>query len=217
MSMRRKVAVLISGRGSNMQALAKACDNPEYPAEIVLVLSNKAAAAGLDFAKDAGIPTTVLPHGDFSTREDFGAAMDVIIRKHGADLICLAGFMRLLDTPFIESWRNRMLNIHPSLLPAFPGLDTHRRALEADVKLAGCTVHFVRPEMDTGPIVAQAAVPVMSGDTPDMLAERILEQEHLIYPTALRLVAEGRVHVKGERAIVDAPVPAVTLRNPDMR
>jgi phosphoribosylglycinamide formyltransferase-1 len=216
MTVRRKVAVLISGRGSNMQALHQACENPDFPAEIVLVLSNKADAAGLGFAREAGIETAVIPHGNFTDRVAYGAAMDKEIRRHGAELICLAGFMRLLDTPFIEAWRDRMLNIHPSLLPSFPGLHTHRRALEADVKLAGCTVHFVRPEMDTGPIIAQAAVPVLPGDTPDRLADRILEQEHLLYPMALRLVAEGRVRVEGERAIVDAPAATISLRNPDL-
>jgi len=214
--MRQKVAVLISGRGSNMQALARACEAPDYPAEIVLVLSNKADAAGLEFARGAGIPTAVIPHKDFADRASFDSAMDAEIRRHGADLICLAGFMRLLDSRFIETWRNRMINIHPSLLPSFPGLDTHRRALETSVKLAGCTVHFVRPEMDTGPIIAQAAVPVLPGDSPESLAARILEQEHVIYPMALRLVAEGRVRVEGDRAIVDAPAPTFPLRNPEL-
>jgi phosphoribosylglycinamide formyltransferase-1 len=212
---RRKVAVLISGRGSNMRALAKACEAPDYPAEIVLVLSNRADAAGLEFARGAGIPTAVLSHKDFPDRASFDSAMDAEIRRHGAELICLAGFMRLLDSRFIEAWQDRMINIHPSLLPSFPGLDTHRRALEMGVKLAGCTVHFVRPEMDTGPIIAQAAVPVMPDDSPESLAARILEQEHIIYPMALRLVAEGRVRVDGERAIVDAPVAGLPLRNPD--
>ncbi len=206
MTVRRKVAVLISGRGSNMQSLARACAAPDYPAEIVLVLSNRADAAGLDFAREAGIATAVISHKDFPDRASFDAAMDAEIRRHGADLICLAGFMRLLDSAIIEAWRDRMINIHPSLLPSFRGLDTHERALEAGVKLAGCSVHFVRPDVDTGPIIAQAAVPVLPDDTPDSLAVRVLEQEHLIYPMALRMVAEGRVRVEGDRAIVDAPV-----------
>lgn len=206
--------MLISGRGSNMQALVRACAAPDYPAEIVLVLSNRADAAGLDFAREAGIPTAVISHRDFPDRAGFDAAMNAEIRRHGAEIICLAGFMRLLDDAFIEDWRDRMINIHPSLLPAFRGLDTHARALEAGVKLAGCTVHYVRPEVDTGPIIAQAAVPVLPDDTPDSLAARILDQEHVIYPMALRLVAEGRVAVDGDRATVDAPAPDGTLRNP---
>lgn len=215
MTVRRNVAVLISGRGSNMQALVRACTSPDYPAKIVLVLSNRADAAGLDFAREAGIATEVISHKDFPDRASFDAAMDAEIHRHGAELICLAGFMRLLDTGIIEAWRDRMINIHPSLLPSFRGLDTHKRALEAGVKLAGCSVHFVRPDVDTGPIIAQAAVPVLPGDTPDSLAARILEQEHLIYPMALRLVAEGRVRVEGGRAVVDAPTATVSLRNPD--
>lgn len=215
MTVRRKVAVLISGRGSNMQALVLACARPDYPAEVVLVLSNRADAAGLGFAREAGIATAVISHKDFPDRAGFDAAMDAELRRHGAELICLAGFMRLLDSRIIEAWRDRMINIHPSLLPSFKGLDTHERALEAGVKLAGCSVHFVRPDVDSGPIIAQAAVPVLPDDTPDSLAARILEQEHLIYPMALRLVAEGRVRLEGERAIVDAPGATVSLRNPD--
>lgn len=216
MTVRRNVAVLISGRGSNMQSLVRACARPDYPAEIVLVLSNRADAAGLNFARDAGIATAVISHKDFPDRASFDAAMDAEIRRHGAELICLAGFMRLLDARIIEAWRDRMINIHPSLLPSFRGLDTHERALEAGVKLAGCTVHFVRPDVDSGPIIAQAAVPVLADDTPDSLAARILEQEHLIYPLALRLVAERRVRVEGDKAIVDAPGAMASLRNPDL-
>lgn len=204
MTVRRKVAVLISGRGSNMQSLVRACAAPDYPAEIVLVLSNRADAAGLNFARESGIATAVISHKDFPDRAGFDAAMDAEICRHGADLVCLAGFMRLLDSAIIEAWRDRMINIHPSLLPSFRGLDTHKRALEAGVKLAGCSVHFVRAEVDTGPIIAQAAVPVLPGDTPDRLAARVLEQEHLLYPKALRMVAEGQVRVEGDRAVIDA-------------
>jgi phosphoribosylglycinamide formyltransferase-1 len=200
MTVRRKVAVLISGRGSNMQALVRACAAPDYPAQIVLVLSNRADAAGLDFAREGA---------------SFDAAMDAEIHRHGAELVCLAGFMRLLDSRIIDAWRDRMINIHPSLLPSFRGLDTHERVLEAGVKLAGCSVHFVRSDVDSGPIIAQAAVPVLPDDTPAVLAARILEQEHLIYPMALRLLAEGRVRVEGDKAIVDAPGEAASLRNPD--
>lgn len=215
MTGRRRVAVLISGRGSNMQALVRACAADDFPAEIVLVLSNRADAAGLEFARDAGIATAVIGHRDFPDRAAFDAALNAEIRRHDADLVCLAGFMRLLDRAFVEAWRDRMINIHPSLLPAFRGLDTHARALESGVKLAGCTVHFVRPDVDTGPVIAQAAVPVLADDTEDTLAARILEQEHLLYPLALRLVCEGRVRVDGARAIVDAAGPADALRNPD--
>lgn len=215
MSSRRKVAILISGRGSNMQALVRAAADPAYPAEIVLVLSNRADAPGLDFARELGLPTAVVPHRDYPDRASFDAAIDEEIRKTGAEIICLAGFLRLLEPDFIEAWRDRMLNIHPSLLPAFKGLHSHQRALDANVKIAGCTVHFVRYEMDTGPIIAQAAVPVFPGDTADSLAARILEQEHVIYPMALRLVCEGKVTVDGGRAIVDAVSAPAALRNPD--
>ena len=217
MSARLKVAVLISGRGSNMQALVRACAAPDYPAEIVLVLSNRADAAGLDFAREAGLATAVVSHKDFADRAAFDAAIDAEIRRHGAELVCLAGFMRLLDPAFVDAWRDRMLNIHPSLLPAFRGLDTHARALEAGVKIAGCTAHFVRNDVDTGPILAQAAVPVLPGDSEDSLAARILEQEHIVYPLALRLVAEGRVTVEGDRAVVDAGGGEAALRNPHPR
>ncbi|MDH5409824.1 MAG: phosphoribosylglycinamide formyltransferase [Alphaproteobacteria bacterium] len=214
MTLRQNVAILISGRGSNMQSLVRACSAPDYPAKVVLVLSNKADATGLDYAREAGIATAVISHKDYPDRASFDAAMDAEIRRHGAELICLAGFMRLLDSRIIEAWRDRMINIHPSLLPSFRGLDTHERALEAGVKLAGCSVHFVRPDVDTGPIIAQAAVPVLPDDTPDSLAARVLEQEHMIYPMALRLVAEGRVRVEGDRAFVDASCTIRALRNP---
>lgn len=216
MTVRRKVAVLISGRGSNMEALVRACADPEFPAEVVLVLSNRAEARGLDFARKVGLPTVVVPHAAYPDRASFDAAMEEQIRKHGADLVCLAGFMRLLDPAFVDAWRDRMLNVHPALLPAFKGLDTHKRALETGVKIAGCTVHFVRNDMDTGPIIAQAAVPVLADDTEETLAARILEQEHVIYPMALRLVCEGRVAVEGDRAIVEAADAAPPLRNPDV-
>ena len=150
MTVRRKVAVLISGRGSNMQALVRACGAPDYPAQIVLVLSNRADAAGLDFAREAGIATAVISHRDFPDRASFDAAMDAEIHRHSAELICLAGFMRLLDSRIIDAWRDRMINIHPSLLPSFRGLDTHERVLEAGVKLSGCSVHFVRSDVDSG-------------------------------------------------------------------
>ena len=209
-----KVGVLISGRGSNLRALIDACAGGRIPAEIVLVISNKPDAAGLDHARRANIPTTTIDHRQFSGRETFDVAMTEALRAAGVELLCLAGFMRLLTPGFVATWKDRMINIHPSLLPAFPGLDTHARALAAGVRFAGCTVHFVRDETDTGPIIVQAAVPVLPDDTPDSLAARVLEAEHRAYPLALRLVAEGRVRVEGERALVDAPAAAGSHFNP---
>ena len=202
MTARNKVAILISGRGSNMRALVEAARDPDYPAEIVVVISNRADAGGLRFAENSGIATAIVPHAGFSDRAAFDAALDAEIHRHGAEFICLAGFMRLLSEGFVEAWRDRMINIHPSLLPAFRGLDTHARALQAGVGQAGCTVHFVRADVDSGPIVDQATVPVLPGDSEDTLAARVLEQEHILYPKALRVVLEGRVRIEGDRAIV---------------
>ncbi|HTP91372.1 MAG TPA: phosphoribosylglycinamide formyltransferase [Xanthobacteraceae bacterium] len=191
---KKRVAVLISGRGSNMVALIEAAKAKDYPAEIVLVLSNRPDAAGLAHAKNAGIATTIVDHTLFDDdREKFERALDAELAAHKIDLICLAGFMRLLTPWFVTRWNGRMLNIHPALLPQFKGLHTHRRALEAGAKQHGATVHFVVPEMDSGPIVVQEAVPILKGDTEETLARRVLEVEHRIYPQALRLVAEGRV------------------------
>ena len=191
---KKRVAVLISGRGSNMVALIEAAKAKDYPAEIVLVLSNRPDAAGLAHAKNAGIATTIVDHTLFGDdREKFERALDAELAAHKIDLICLAGFMRLLTPWFVTRWNGRMLNIHPALLPQFKGLHTHRRALEAGAKQHGATVHFVVPEMDSGPIVVQEAVPILKGDTEETLARRVLEVEHRIYPQALRLVAEGRV------------------------
>lgn len=201
-----KVAILISGRGSNMQALVNASLADDFPAEIVLVLSNNPGAAGLEFAAANGIKTAVVNHRDFDDRESFDAKLNELVSSSGARLICLAGFMRLLTGEFVSQWRDRIVNIHPSLLPAFKGLHVHERAIETGVKFTGCTVHFVRPEMDDGPIIAQAAVPVLSGDTPDILADRILEQEHLIYPLALKLIGEGRVKIHGSKVQVTGAI-----------
>ena len=198
-----KVAVLISGRGSNLQALIDAGTEPGWPAEIVLVISNVAGARGLGRAEEAGIPTAVIDHKAFDGREPFDAAMTAAIEEAGAGFVCLAGFMRLLSDPFIEHWRDRMINIHPSLLPAFKGLGVHQRVLDAGEKETGCTVHFVRPEMDTGPIIVQAQVPVRPGDDAETLAARVLKREHEICPRALRLIAEGRVTVEDGRALID--------------
>ena len=199
---RLKIAVLISGRGSNLQALIDSCAQPDFPAEITLVMANRADAAGLQRAADAGIPTQVIPHKNYPDRETFDSAMTAALEQAGVGLVCLAGFMRLLTPGFVEHWRDRLINIHPSLLPSFPGLHTHERALAQGVRFGGCTVHFVRAEMDNGPIIVQAAVPVLANDDADTLAARVLEAEHRAYPLALRLVAEGRVNVIGERTEV---------------
>jgi phosphoribosylglycinamide formyltransferase-1 len=195
-----KLAVLISGSGTNLQALIDACADVEYPAEISLVISNKDGAGGLERAERAGIPTLVIRHTDFASRDDFDNALTTALEEAKADLVCLAGFMRVLERNFVEYWRDRLINIHPALLPAFKGLHTHKRALEAGVRIAGCTVHFVRAEVDVGPIIAQAAVPVLPDDTEESLARRVLEQEHRIYPIAIELIARGQVTVEGVTA-----------------
>lgn len=212
---KKRTAVLISGRGSNMSALISAAKAPDFPAEISLVVSNRPSAAGLGVAKAAGIRTLVLNHKDFADRIAFDASLDAHLRIENIDIICLAGFMRLLTPWLVERWRDRMINIHPSLLPAFPGLDTHERAIEAGVRFHGCTVHFVRAEMDSGPIVYQAAVPVLPEDTPDLLGSRVLRQEHVIYPAALRLLASGRITVEDERCVIEgARMPAESIVAP---
>jgi phosphoribosylglycinamide formyltransferase-1 len=216
---RLNVAVLISGRGSNLQSLIEACAAPGFPAEIKLVISNRADAKGLAHAAQAGIPSAVIPHRDYPSREAFDAALTSALEQADAELVCLAGFMRLLTPGFVARWRDRLVNIHPSLLPAFPGLDTHARALAAGVRFAGCTVHFVRAEMDEGPIIVQAAVPVLDGDDADGLAARVLAAEHKAYPLALKLIGEGRVTVRGERVAIAptgraAPALPTSLLNP---
>jgi phosphoribosylglycinamide formyltransferase-1 len=209
---RLKIGVLISGRGSNLQALIDAAADPSYPAEIVLVVSNRSEAAGLQRAARAGIAQTAIPH---PSREAFAEAADAALRQSGAELVALAGFMRILDTPFVERWHDRLVNIHPSLLPAFPGLHPQRQALAAGVRFSGCTVHFVRPEVDTGPIIAQAAVPVHPGDDEERLSARILAAEHRVYPLAVRLLAERKVRVDGDRAVISGQrAPADALLNP---
>jgi phosphoribosylglycinamide formyltransferase-1 len=197
---RKRVAVLISGRGSNMVALIEAAKAPGYPAEIVLVVSNVPEAAGLARAQADGIATAVVDHRAFGKdRGAFERALDKELKAHSIEIVCLAGFMRLLTPWFVQQWSGRMLNIHPALLPEFKGLHTHRRALEAGVERHGATVHFVVPEMDSGPIIAQASVAVAKNDTEDALAGRVLEVEHRIYPEALRLVAEGKVSLETAR------------------
>jgi phosphoribosylglycinamide formyltransferase-1 len=197
---RRRVAVLISGRGSNMAALIEAAKDKDYPAEIALVISNVPDAGGLTTAKANGIATVVVDHKEYGKdRAAFEQALQAELTKHAIELVCLAGFMRLLTPWFVGLWRERMLNIHPALLPSFKGLDTHKRALETGVKLHGATVHFVVPEMDSGPIIAQGAVAVHDNDTEASLSARVIKVEHRIYPLALRLVAEGRIRVEGGR------------------
>jgi phosphoribosylglycinamide formyltransferase-1 len=196
---RKRVAILISGRGSNMAALIEAARAPEYPAEIVLVISNRPDAAGLARAAEAGIATALVDHKTFAGKADFEAALDSRLVESRIDIVCLAGFMRVLSAEFVVRWRDRLINIHPSLLPAFPGLDTHARALAAGARMHGCTVHFVREGVDDGPIIAQAEVPVLPGDTPDALAARVLAAEHRLYPKALALVASGKAPLQPGR------------------
>jgi phosphoribosylglycinamide formyltransferase-1 len=201
---KKRVAVLISGRGSNMVALIEAAKAPEFPAEIALVLSNRPDAAGLAHTRAAGIAAAVVDHAaQGKDREAFERAMQAVLEKSRIDLVCLAGFMRLLTPWFVGRWDGRLLNIHPALLPAFKGLETHARALAAGVKIHGASVHFVVPEMDSGPIIAQGAVAVRDDDTPATLAARVLEIEHRIYPLALGLVAAGRVRIVGGRCVID--------------
>jgi phosphoribosylglycinamide formyltransferase 1 len=212
---RRRTAVLISGRGSNLRALIEACARPDAPASIELVVSNRADAAGLEAAATAGIATRVIDQRAHETREDFEHAIHEALQASDIELVCLAGFMRILSPWLVERWRDRLLNVHPSLLPAFRGLDTHRRVLEAGVRFSGCTVHFVRAEVDAGPIIVQGVVPVLPDDTEERLAARVLEVEHRCYPLALDLVASGRARVDGERVLIDgAHAPATVLINP---
>lgn len=192
---RKKVAVLISGRGSNMTALIEAAKAPDYPAEIVGVLSNRAAAPGLEYAASLGIATTSLAQSKFPMREMFEDTMTQVLESWEVDYVCLAGFMRILGEDFVNRWSGRMINIHPSLLPDYKGLHTHERALADGVAEHGCTVHFVTPGLDEGPAILQARVPVIDGDTPETLAARVLIEEHRIYPQALRMLASGQVQL----------------------
>jgi formyltetrahydrofolate-dependent phosphoribosylglycinamide formyltransferase len=203
-----KVAVLISGRGSNMGSLARAAMDPDYPVEIVLVLSNKPNVAGLDLAQEHGLAIQVVDQKAYDNREDHDRAVTEALRASGAELVCMAGYMRIMGDEFVNAWRGRMINIHPSLLPSFIGLDTHERALERGVRIHGCTVHFVNNELDAGPIIAQAAVPVVPGDTAETLGARVLEAEHKLYPHALRLIAEQKVRWSGDQAARDMSATA---------
>lgn len=193
--------MLISGRGSNLQALIDACSRLDFPAEIVSVVSNVAGAEGLARAVRAGIAARAIPHIEHSSRKSFDRALDTVLSELRVDFVCLAGFMRVLSEGFVERWRGRVVNIHPSLLPAFKGLNVHARVLASGVRISGCTVHYVVPELNSGPIIAQAAVPVLPDDGEELLAARTLAAEHKLYPLALRLIAEGRVELGGERVV----------------
>jgi phosphoribosylglycinamide formyltransferase-1 len=199
-----RTAILVSGRGSNMRALVEAARAPNFPAEICLVVSNRPDAPGLAFAKEKGVAVAVVDHKIYAGREEFERSMQVLLALHEIELVCLAGFMRMLTPWFIGRWRGRLINIHPALLPAYRGLDTHARALADGVRIHGCTVHFVVEAMDEGPIIAQAAVPVLDSDTPQTLAARVLVQEHVIYPAALARVADGAYRVDGNRVLLCA-------------
>ncbi|TIW24170.1 MAG: phosphoribosylglycinamide formyltransferase, partial [Mesorhizobium sp.] len=199
---RKRTVVLISGRGSNMTALIAAASDPAYPAEIVGVISDRANAAGLAIAAARGIPTKVIQRSDYGSKEAHDGAIDAALAGFGAEIVALAGYMRILGARFVEKWLGRMVNIHPALLPAFKGLDTHARALRAGVRIHGCSVHFVTLDMDDGPIIAQAAVPVMVGDNEDTLAARVLKAEHRLYPLALGLVAEGKARMQNGHTVL---------------
>jgi phosphoribosylglycinamide formyltransferase 1 len=203
---KKRVAILISGRGSNMMALVEAARRGDFPAEIGAVISNRADAAGLAWAKGQEIESRVVDHKGCASREAFEAALGEVLAGVRAELVCLAGFMRLMTAGFVDQWMGRMLNVHPSLLPAFRGLHTHEQALAAGVRVTGCTVHFVTAEMDAGPIIAQAAVPVIDSDTADSLAARVLAAEHKLYPHALGLVASGSARLENGRVIHSAAI-----------
>ncbi|MBE1237461.1 phosphoribosylglycinamide formyltransferase [Phaeovibrio sulfidiphilus] len=214
---KKRVAILISGRGSNMEALANAAMDPGYPARIVLVVSNDPEAPGLEIASSLGIQTAVVDHRLHPTKTSFENTLQACLEEAETEIVCLAGFMRILSAEFVNRWHNRLLNIHPSLLPSFPGLDTHKRAIEAGVLFHGCTVHLVRPVVDGGPILMQAVVPVRPTDTPETLGSRVLQLEHQLYSEALALVSEGRVQVVGEKVIMKgAVVPGAAVINPDI-
>ena len=198
---RKRTAILISGRGTNMAKLIQAAEDPSYPAEIVGVISDVPEAPGLIFAGDKGISTIAVPRSDYSSKEAHDDAIDAVLQELGADIVCLAGYMRILTARFVESWEGKLINIHPALLPSFRGLDTHRRAIDAGVRIHGCTVHFVTAETDGGPVIAQAAVPVLTGDSEADLSARVLKAEHELYPLALRLVAEGKAWMVNGRTI----------------
>jgi phosphoribosylglycinamide formyltransferase-1 len=206
----KNIVILISGRGSNMEAVVRACEAEKWPARIAAVVSNKADAKGLEVARSFGIPTAVVANKAYPTREAFDAALRQVVDSFMPDLVVLAGFMRILTAPFVEHYAGRMLNIHPSLLPAFPGLATHRQALDAGVLEHGTTVHFVTAELDHGPAIAQARISVLPGDTEETLAARLLVEEHKLYPYAIRLFVEDRLRVSNGRVVVASPATPET-------
>ena len=211
-----RTAILISGRGSNMQALVNAASAPQFPAQISLVISNNPDALGLQWAGKVGINTKLIDHRDYSNRSEFENELDQNLVDAGIELVCLAGFMRLLTLEFVSRWHNRIINIHPSLLPAYKGLNTHQRVIDDGVRFTGCTVHFIRPEMDNGPIIAQAVVPVLPNDNPKTLASRVLVAEHRCYPFALRLVASGKTKTANNIVLIENPTnPTGVFMNPD--
>lgn len=196
-----RLAVMISGSGTNLQALIDACQQEEYPAVIEVVISNRPNAKGLERARNAGLKAVCIDHKDFESRETFEDAVHDCLVEHKTQLVCLAGFMRILNAEFVNRWKDRMINIHPSLLPSYKGLHTHARAIEDGVRFGGCTIHYVRPEMDNGPIIMQTAVPIAADETEDSLAAKVLTYEHQMYPAAVRMIAEGKVRVSGHRVV----------------
>jgi len=213
MAAMKNIVILISGRGSNMEAVVRAAESQEWPARIAAVISNKADAKGLDFARARGIPTATVANKEYASRAEFDAALQEAIDRFEPDLVVLAGFMRILTAPFVQHYEGRMLNIHPSLLPLFPGLGTHQQALDAGEQEHGATVHFVTAELDHGPVVAQARVPVLPGDTEDTLSARVLAEEHKLYPHAVRLFVEDRLKIDngGVRILNDAPAETTSI------
>lgn len=212
-----KLCVFISGRGSNLQSLIEACADDSYPAKIALVISNIAGVQGLERAVAAGIKTSVINSKDFNSLNSLDTSIIELIRSFNVDLICLAGYMRILSDKFVDHWQDRIINIHPSLLPSFKGLYVQQRAIDAGVRFSGCTVHYVRRDMDTGPIIIQSVVPVLNNDNANTLAKRILKQEHKIYPLAVKLIANGRATIKNERVLIDgATNPGSILINPEV-
>ena len=211
-----RIAVLISGRGSNLQALMSACQDLTYPAEIVAVISNEPEARGIKFAADASLLTHIVVHRHYPSRHEFEKQLTSIMISAGVELICLAGFMRLLSNDFVSLWRDKLINIHPSLLPAFKGLNAQEQAISSGVKFSGCTVHFVREKMDTGPIICQAVVPIHDSDNADTLTKRILQQEHIIYPIAVFWIAKGLLNLTNERTkIKQKTSPTTSMINPN--
>jgi phosphoribosylglycinamide formyltransferase-1 len=217
MPARKRTGILISGRGSNMQALIRAAQDPRYPAEIAVVIANRADAKGLDFAKAHNVKTEVIDHKAYGSREAFDAALDAALKRHHVELVALAGFMRIMTPGLIDAWRDRMINIHPALLPAYKGLHTHERALADGATRHGATVHFVRHDVDSGPIIAQARVPVLKSDTPETLSSRVLDAEHKIYPRALALVASGALRVEGEKIVAATPAIRLPIIVPELK